>query len=116
MTTLKQTQKRSSGAKPLLPVFAVLMAFSTPVIAQDGANLDQFQRKIDSAGEVNNGTNPTLLNTQVIVQYQYNRINSDLNNGLLEFEYKQPRLFSNSGLFVKLSFVMLLPGSLFSSR
>ncbi|GAA3713185.1 hypothetical protein GCM10022421_20530 [Oceanisphaera sediminis] len=40
--------------------------------------------------EVNNGTNPTLLTTQATVQYQFNQINSDLNTGLLEFQYTQP--------------------------
>ena len=28
-------------------------------------------------GEINNGTNPTLLTTQFALQYQYNEINSD---------------------------------------
>ena len=97
MTTLKQTQKRSSGAKPLLPVFAVLMAFSTPVIAQDGANLDQVQRKIDSAGEVNNGTNPTLLATKLTHQYEYTDLGSGFYVGLLENIYTIP--FGDSNQF-----------------
>ncbi|MDW4496416.1 hypothetical protein R5H30_00365 [Sulfitobacter sp. D35] len=42
------------------------------------------------SGEINNGTNPTLLTTQAGIQYQYNQINPDLNTGLLEFFYTRP--------------------------
>lgn len=40
--------------------------------------------------EINNGTNPTLLTTQMGVQYQYNEIDSQLNTGLLEAFYTRP--------------------------
>lgn len=42
------------------------------------------------AEAVNNGTNPTLLTTQAVIQYQYNQINSNLNTGLLELQYTKP--------------------------
>lgn len=55
--------------------------------AQDGSNLNQVQNTIE---DVNNGTNPTLLTTQMGIQYQFNQINSDLNTGLLELFYTRP--------------------------
>lgn len=71
-------------------VVLVSLIFISPALAQDGANLDDFQRQRSESGEVDNGTNPTKLTTQVGLQYQYNKINPDLNNGLLEFFFQQP--------------------------
>lgn len=56
----------------------LLVALAAPVSAQD------------DLGEINNGTNPTLLTTQFGIQYQYNEINSNLNTGLFEAFYTQP--------------------------
>lgn len=64
-----------------------LMALVSPAFAQDGSNLPEVQKSVE---EINNGTNPTLLTTQMGVQYQFNQINPDLNTGYLEFFYTQP--------------------------
>jgi hypothetical protein len=64
-----------------------LLICATTAAAQDGTSLPELQQSVE---EINNGTNPTLLTTQAIVQYQYNRIDSDLNTGFLELQYVQP--------------------------
>lgn len=65
----------------LLAACFLVASFYDVAHAQDGSNLDQVQRSVK---EINNGTNPTLLTTQMGVQYQYNEINPPLNTGLLE--------------------------------
>ncbi|MCU9840426.1 hypothetical protein OEZ49_21975 [Ruegeria sp. WL0004] len=40
--------------------------------------------------EINNGTNPIKLTSQIALQYQFNQIDSNLNTGLLEFAYTKP--------------------------
>lgn len=62
-------------------------SFAEPAMAQDGSNLNQVQSSVE---DINNGTNPTLLTTQMGVQYQYNEINPALNTGLLELFYTKP--------------------------
>ncbi len=60
----------------------------------------------EDLAEINNGTNPTLLTTQIGLQYQYNEINSDLNTGLFETFYTQP--FGEGG---NRAFRITVPGS-----
>jgi hypothetical protein len=72
----------------------LLILFGFPAVAQQ------------DPGEINNGTNPTLLTTQFGIQYQYNEINSDLNTGLFEAFYTQP--FGAGG---KRAFRITVPGS-----
>jgi len=64
-----------------------LLAVASAVSAQDGSQI--AQNRADGQ-EVNNGTNPTLLTTQAVVQFQYNEINSNLDSDLLEFQYMTP--------------------------
>jgi len=64
-----------------------LFLIVSPALAQDGSNLNEIQQDFE---EINNGTNPTLLTTQMGVQYQFNQINPTLNTGLLEFFYTKP--------------------------
>lgn len=71
-------------------VFSVALLFSVPTSAQEGANLDDIQRQLDDSTDAENGTNPTKLTTQMGLQYSYNKINPNLNNGLLEFFYQHP--------------------------
>lgn len=71
----------------LAVALSVYMAIVPTANAQDGSNLNQVQEAVE---EINNGTNPTLLTTQMGMQYQYNQINSTLNTGLLELLYTKP--------------------------
>ncbi|MEV8465160.1 hypothetical protein AB0T83_00010 [Fluviibacterium sp. DFM31] len=64
-----------------------LLCVAPPSRAQDGSNLPQVQQDFE---EINNGTNPTLLTTQAGIQYQFNKINPNLDTGLFEFFYTQP--------------------------
>ncbi len=71
------------------------MALSNAALAQDTASGQIAQNRADgtaAANEeaINNGTNPTLLTTQAVVQFQYNEIDSNLDSDLLEFQYTQP--------------------------
>lgn len=68
-------------------IVLTLACLALPSNAQDGSNLDQVQREVE---EINNGTNPTLLTTQMGIQYQFNQVNSNLNTGLLELFYTRP--------------------------
>ncbi|MGX9352885.1 hypothetical protein ACS3QZ_16935 [Shimia sp. W99] len=78
---------RLTGMNVLAATLATGFALASPVEAQDGSNLNQVQGAVE---EINNGTNPTLLTTQMGLQYQYNRINASLNTGLLEAFYVKP--------------------------
>ena len=74
---------------------AAFMALSNAALAQDTASGQIAQNGADgtaAANEeaINNGTNPTLLTTQAVVQFQYNEIDSNLDSDLLEFQYTQP--------------------------
>ena len=67
--------------------FLVAVVFATQASAQDGSVLAQGRA---DGEEVNNGTNPTLLTTQAIVQYQYNELRFGGDAGLIELQYVQP--------------------------
>ncbi|MCD9149275.1 hypothetical protein [Pseudophaeobacter flagellatus] len=60
---------------PLLKSMAFLISLASPIMAQE---------------EINNGTNPVKLTSQIAFQYQFNQINSSLNTGLLEMAYTKP--------------------------
>ncbi|MFD0979975.1 hypothetical protein [Tropicimonas aquimaris] len=82
--------RRSNELSPSRLAVALSLALvsaTTPSLAQDGSNLPEVQRDFE---EINNGTNPTLLTTQAGIQYQFNKINKDLDTGLLELFYTQP--------------------------
>lgn len=84
---------RPSFAMPVL--VAAVFAMSAPAHAQDAASGQIAQNRADgtaaaNAEAVNNGTNPTLLTTQAVVQFQYSEIDANLNADLLEFQYTQP--------------------------
>lgn len=67
--------------------FLAVALFATQVSAQDGS---QIAQKRADGEEINNGTNPTLLTTQAIAQYQYNDLRFGGDTGLLELQYVQP--------------------------
>lgn len=50
----------------LAVALSVYMAIVPTANAQDGSNLNQVQEAVE---EINNGTNPTLLTTQMGMQY-----------------------------------------------
>ena len=87
-----------------LAVFLFPFALIHSEIAQAAdPNLGQV---LNTTEEINNGTNPTLLTTQAGIQYQYNKINSDLNTGFFEAFYTQP-----FGAEKKRAFRITVPGS-----
>lgn len=74
---------------------AMLALCASQVHAQDTASGQIAQNRADgtsAANEeaINNGTNPTLLTTQAVIQFQYNEIDTNLDSDLLEFQYTQP--------------------------
>ncbi|QJF51108.1 hypothetical protein [Roseobacter ponti] len=89
-----QASKRLAQTLPCALAVGLTVAGTMPATAQQ------------DPGEINNGTNPTLLTTQFGIQYQYNEINSDLNTGLFEAFYTQP--FGAGG---KRAFRLTVPGS-----
>jgi hypothetical protein len=89
-------------------VLSLLATLPAPLYAQEDPAKEQegpVTAQKDT-GEINNGTNPTLLTTQAGVQYQYNEVSSDLNTGLFEAFYTQP--FGEGG---KRAFRITVPGS-----
>ncbi|PYG31034.1 hypothetical protein C8N36_10588 [Pelagimonas varians] len=73
----KDTQNIASKRVSLLGLFSCLLGLPSLAAAQE------FQ-------QINNGTNPTLLTTQAGLQYQLNRVNTNLDTGLLEAFYTRP--------------------------
>ncbi|MXU64526.1 hypothetical protein [Oceanomicrobium pacificus] len=87
-TARSATRLLGASMKHAVPACALAVSMqAAPVFAQDGSNLPQLQRELE---EVNNGTNPTLLTTQTGLQYQFNKINPNLDTGLMEAFYTQP--------------------------
>ncbi|MHC9235079.1 hypothetical protein ACX9MO_05490 [Pseudooceanicola sp. 502str34] len=78
---------RRHPAAVALALTTALVGLSSPAVAQEETYLPQAQKNFE---EVNNGTNPTLLTTQAGIQYQFNRVTSDLDFGMTELLYTQP--------------------------